>query len=69
MAKIRLPIEETRLTGLSVVGLKVLQQLLLLHDFILGLVQLDPEETNADSLKRICLIEISNIAALKNSKS
>lgn len=35
------------LTGLSVVRLKVLQQLFLLHDFILGLIQLDPEETNS----------------------
>lgn len=34
-----------KLTGLRVVRLKVLQQLFLLHDFVLSLVQLDPEET------------------------
>lgn len=39
-----------RLTGLGVVRLKALQQLLLFHDFILGLVQLDPVQTNADPL-------------------
>lgn len=32
------------LTGLCVVRLKVLEELFLLHDFILSLVQLDPEE-------------------------
>lgn len=41
---------EDRLTSLSVVRLKVLQHLFLLHDFILGLIQLDPEDTNVLSL-------------------
>lgn len=35
---------EVKLTSLSVVRLKVLQHLFLLHDFILSLIQLDPEE-------------------------
>ena len=43
--------DNTGLTGLSVVRLEVLQQLLLLHDLILSLVQLHPageerEQTN-----------------------
>lgn len=39
-----------RLTCLSVVRLKVLQQLFLLHDFILSLIQLNPEDTDGVSL-------------------
>lgn len=39
-----------RLTILSVVRLQVFEQLFLLHDFILSLVQLDPEDTNTVSL-------------------
>lgn len=41
---------QDRLTNLSVVRLKVLQHLFLLHDFVLGLIQLDPEDTHAVSL-------------------
>lgn len=41
---------DIRLTCLSVVRLKVLQQLFLLHDFILSLIQLNPEDTDAVSL-------------------
>lgn len=41
---------DVTLTALSVVRLEILQQLLLLHDFILGLVQLDPAGTTALSL-------------------
>lgn len=37
-------------TCLTVVMLKVLQQLFVLHDFILGLVQLNPAGTNAGCL-------------------
>lgn len=46
-----------QLTGLSVVRLKVLQQLFLLHDFILGLVQLDPEGEEKMLLLYLPLLE------------
>lgn len=39
-----------RLTGLSVVRLKILQYLFFLHDFVLSLVQLDPKKTQSDQL-------------------